>query len=155
MTMRISGDGNDDEPGSGLSRCFRCHCCCCGWTPFKIGENFHHCDDHDHLNDNNHDQHYNAIMLSSSYTPYPSPPQTSPSQVGGCPTGWTSSTTASLLRTTYCYRSHVTFIPSSPPQPSPSQVGGCPTGWTSSTTASLLRTTYCYRSHITFISTAL
>ena len=26
-------------------------------------------------------------------------------QVGGCPTGWTSSTTLSLLRTTYCYRS--------------------------------------------------
>ena len=25
-------------------------------------------------------------------------------QVGGCPTGWTSSTTSSLLRTIYCYR---------------------------------------------------
>lgn len=56
---------------------------------------------------------YTYLLLSSSSSPSPK----ASSQVGGCPTGWTSSTTASLLRTTYCYRSHLTFLSSPPPAP--------------------------------------
>ena len=95
ISLVLSGDSNDDKPRPRVRGCFGCHRCRGRWAALEIGT----------IGNQRQVQQSISIEITKTKTTRLDLFLLMPRlQVGGCPTGWTSSTTSSLLRTIYCYR---------------------------------------------------